>query len=310
MAPADGEAATGGMAMQISSITLAEGVRAPDVSVMAKIDKFAIDQTALLDADLSIAPTIDLQALSEEREKAKRTLTFLIEPGLTLTEADRAGFISNVEAIRPVVSAQLALPQQQTNADGSQGANAITPLITDINTQIRSSQEGIKNQGITIAQILMAGLVAHFKGGQQSAGGEQAATPLADALMTNLSTQFTTTQNMFYAVGFGPAKSVESGFKGYGYTGLSSGLLDALTTGIRADAENYMQRGATIAGYVQAGMNQQFSAETGVRSAIAAGAAWGAAFMSGVFDALDGAGFVDQITTTVIDGITGELEQP
>lgn len=261
MAPAEGQAVAGGIAMQISSITIADGVRAPDVSVMAKIDKFAIDQTALYDAKISIPVELDL-------------------------------------------------PQQQTNADGSQGANAITPLITSINTQIRGSQEGIKNQGITIAQILMAGLVAYFKGSQQTAGGEQAATPLADALMTNVATQFAATQNMFYAVGFGPAMSVESGFKDYGYTGLSSGLLDALTTGIRADAENYMQRGATIAGYVQAGMNQQFSAETGVRSAITAGAAWGNAFMQGVFEALNGAGFVDQITTNVIDGITGELEQP
>lgn len=247
--------------MRIATIALAEGVRAPDISVMGKIDKFAIDQTALYDAKISIPVELDL-------------------------------------------------PQQQTNADGSQAANAITPLITDINTQIRSSQEQIKNQGITIAQILMAGLVAYFKGSQQTAGGEQAATPLADALMTNVATQFAATQNMFYAVGFGPAMSVESGFKDYGYTGLSSGLLDALTTGIRTDAENYMQRGATIAGYVQAGMNQQFSAETGVRSAITAGAAWGNAFMQGVFEALNGAGFVDQITTNVIDGITGELEQP
>ena len=260
MAPAEGEAATGGMAMQISSITLAEGVRAPDVSVLGKIDKFSIDQTALYDARVSIPVEFDL-------------------------------------------------PQQQTNTDGSAGANAITPLITDINTQIRSSQEEIKNQGITIAMILMAGISAHFRGGQSS-GGEQAATPLADALMTNVSAQFSAVQNMFYAIGFGPAKSVESGFKGYGYSGLSSGLMDALTNGIRADAENYMQRGATIAGYVQSGMNQQFSAEAGVRSAIAAGAAWGNAFMQGVFEALNGAGFVDQISTQVIDGITGELEQP
>ena len=211
--------------------------------------------------------------------------------------------------VHPTVTVDLATQQQQTNEDGSQGANAITPLITGINTQIRGSQEEIKNQGITIAMILMAGIAAHFQGGQ-TAGGEQASTPLADALMTNVSTQFSAAQGMFYAVGFLPAQSVESGFKGYGYTGLSSGLLDALTTGIRADADSYMQRGATIAGYVQAGMNQQFSAETGVRSAIAAGAAWGNAFMQGVFEALNGAGFVDQISTQVIDGITGELEQP
>jgi hypothetical protein len=309
MAPAEGEAATGGIAIQISSITLAEGVRAPDVSVMAKIDKFAIDQTALLDADLSIAPTIDLQAVSEEREKAKRALTFLIEPGLTLTEADRAGFISNVEAIRPVVSVQLALPEQQTNADGSQGANAITPLLQSINTQTRASTDGIMREGASIAMILVAGLIAHFKGGQQS-GGEQAATPIADALMTSVSAQFMATQNMFYAVGFGPASSVESGFKNYAYDGLSSGLLDALTNGIRADADAYMQRGATIAGYVQKGIGDGFSSDIGIRSAVTAGGVWGNAFVQGALNAINAAGFVDQITTAVVDGITDQVEQP
>ncbi len=309
MAPAEGEAATGGVAMQISSITLAEGVRAPDVSVMAKIDKFAIDQTALLDADLSIAPTIDLQAVSEEREKAKRALTFLIEPGLTLTEADRAGFISNVEAIRPVVSVQLALPEQQTNADGSQGVNAITPLLQSINTQTRAGTDGIMREGASIAMILVAGLIAHFKGGQQS-GGEQAATPIADALMTSVSAQFMATQGMFYAVGFGPASSVESGFKGYAYDGLSSGLLDALTNGIRADADAYMQRGATIAGYVQKGIGDGFSSDIGIRSAVTAGGVWGNAFMQGALNAINAAGFVDQITTAVVDGITDQVEQP
>jgi hypothetical protein len=309
MAPAEGEAATGGMAMQISSITLAEGVRAPDVSVMAKIDKFAIDQTALLDADLSIAPTIDLQAVSEEREKAKRALTFLIEPGLALAEADRAGFIFNVEAIRPVVAVQLALPEQQTNADGSQGANALTPLLQSINTQTRAGTDGIMREGASIAMILVAGLIAHFKGGQQS-GGEQAATPIADALMTSVSAQFMATQGMFYAVGFGPASSVESGFKGYAYDGLSSGLLDALTNGIRADADAYMQRGATIAGYVQKGIGDGFSSDIGIRSAVTAGGVWGNAFMQGALNAINAAGFVDQITTAVVDGITDQVEQP
>jgi hypothetical protein len=309
MAPAEGEAATGGMAMQISSITLAEGVRPPDVSVMAKIDKFAIDQTALLDADLSIAPTIDLQAVSEEREKAKRALTFLIEPGLTLTEADRAGFISNVEAIRPVVSVQLALPEQQTNADGSQGVNAITPLLQSINTQTRAGTDGIMREGASIAMILVAGLIAHFKGGQQS-GGEQAATPIADALMTNVSAQFMATQNMFYAVGFGPAASVESGFISYGYSGLSDGLLESLTNGIRADADAYMQRGATIAGYVQKGIGDGFSSDIGIRSAVTAGGVWGNAFMQGALNSINAAGFVDQITTAVVDGITDQVEQP
>jgi hypothetical protein len=618
MAPAEGEAATGGMAMQISSITLAEGVRAPDVSVMAKIDKFAIDQTALLDADLSIAPTIDLQAVSEEREKAKRALTFLIEPGLALAEADRAGFISNVEAIRPVVSVQLALPEQQTNAavdffafDGSipvetvnradlvtftnvlpveqvnraklvvflselpteqidrsalvafvsevskeeidrsglvsflselpteqvdrstligyinspatetvdrseliSFANAlpvenidrsalisflgsvpseavdrqtlvsylnsvptetidranvvaflgnvpseqvdrtalvayigavpiftvdlskvvefageavkaaqdklysflygpsperpdtmpgitdsgpyaidiqaqlspaayqsyldykaeveanpptimpmlqapgqrlgdveslgtvdvtanitkfdvtaqideaalasltapivyapqsdaqadfITPLVTGLTTQIGANQDQIGAQGASVAQIIIAGMIAAFQGTQQ--GGETT-TAISDALFFAVNTQFTTAQSSFFTVGGIPAVAVESGFKGYAYDGLSSGLLDALTNGIRADADAYMQRGATIAGYVQKGIGDGFSSDIGIRSAVTAGGVWGNAFVQGALNAINAAGFVDQITTAVVDGITDQVEQP
>lgn len=207
------------------------------------------------------------------------------------------------------VSAQMD-EQAFSSLQGGTNADFMAPLLSSVSGQVSANQDGLQAQGATVAQIIMAGLIAYLKGTQQASGGEQASTPLADALMTNVSTQFGATQNMFYAIGFGPAKSVESGFKGYGYSGLSSGLMDALTNGIRADAENYMQRGATIAGYVQSGMNQQFSAEAGVRSAIAAGAAWGNAFMQGVFEALNGAGFVDQISTQVIDGITGELEQP
>lgn len=230
-----------------------------------------------------------------------------VQTHLAITVEEIQKFKTLVDAaVHPTVGVTLSLPQQA----GVDGGSAITPLITSINSQIRSETDGFMREGATVAQIIMAGLSAYLKGQQQSAGGEQAATPLAGALMTNVSAQFGATQNMFYAIGFGPAAAVESGFKGYSYTGLSSGLLDGITSSIRADAENYMQRGATIAGYVQAGMAQQFSAESGVRSAISAGAAWGSAFMQGVFGELSGAGFVDQISTQVIDGITGELEQP
>lgn len=308
----EGETATGGISVKITEIAVAEGARAPDISVLAKIDKFAIDQTALYDADLSITPTVDLVAASEEREKLKRTLTFSIEPGLFITEADRLGLQSSIESIQPTIQVALAIPEQQVNADGSQGANAITSLLTGINTQIRTQQDGIKREGSTIAQIIMAGIIAHFQAGQQSGGAEGggAATPIADALLTAVSTQFSTMSGTFYAAGFGPAGSVESGFKAYQYDGLSAGLLGSLTNSIRADADAYMQRGATIAQYVQKGINDGFTGELGIRSAILAGGAWGTAFMQGALDAISAAGFADQIATQVVDSITAGVEQP
>jgi cell division protein ZapA (FtsZ GTPase activity inhibitor) len=231
-----------------------------------------------------------------------------VQTHLAITVEEIEKFKTLIDAaVHPTVQVALALPEQQMNADGSQGANAITPLLQSINTQTRASTDGIMREGASVAQILIAGMIAHMKGGQ---GGEQAATPLADALMTNASAQFMATQNMFYAVGFGPAASVESGFISYGYSGLSDGLLESLTNGIRADADAYMQRGATIAGYVQKGIGDGFSSDIGIRSALTAGGTWGNAFMQGALNAINAAGFVDQITTAVVDGITDQVEQP
>jgi hypothetical protein len=192
-------------------------------------------------------------------------------------------------------------PQSDAQAD------FITPLVTGLTTQIGANQDQIGAQGASVAQIIIAGMIAAFQGTQQ--GGE-ATTTISDALFFAVNTQFTTAQSSFFTVGSIPAVAVESGFKGYAYDGLSSGLLDALTNGIRADADAYMQRGATIAGYVQKGIGDGFSSDIGIRSAVTAGGVWGNAFMQGALNAINAAGFVDQITTAVVDGITDQVEQP
>jgi hypothetical protein len=192
-------------------------------------------------------------------------------------------------------------PQSDAQAD------FITPLVTGLTTQIGANQDQIGAQGASVSQIIIAGMIAAFQGTQQ--GGE-ATTTISDALFFAVNTQFTTAQSSFFTVGSIPAVAVESGFKGYAYDGLSSGLLDALTNGIRADADAYMQRGATIAGYVQKGIGDGFSSDIGIRSAVTAGGVWGNAFMQGALNAINAAGFVDQITTAVVDGITDQVEQP
>jgi hypothetical protein len=192
-------------------------------------------------------------------------------------------------------------PQSDAQAD------FITPLVTGLTTQIGANQEQIGAQGASVAQIIIAGMIAAFQGTQQ--GGETT-TAISDALFFAVNTQFTTAQSSFFTVGSIPAVAVESGFKGYAYDGLSSGLLDALTNGIRADADAYMQRGGTIAGYVQKGIGDGFSSDIGIRSAVTAGGVWGNAFVQGALNAINAAGFVDQITTAVVDGITEQVEQP
>jgi len=251
-----------GLSASITAFTIAEGVRPADVGVLGVLNQFAIDETALRSAELTVPVKIKL-----EEPKA--------EPGV----------------------------------DPANAPNAITPLITGINTQIRASAEGIKREGATVAQIIIAGIIAHWQAGAGAEGGGAGA--IAAALMTNVATQFTTSQNMFYALGFIPAGSVESGFKAYVYTGMDSGILDSITNGIRTNAANYNQRGATIGAYVQRGLNDSFSGEVGLSLAVAAGAAWGSAFQRGVLNQLAaGSGLVTAITDKVLEGIATEMEQP
>lgn len=214
--------------------------------------------------------------------------------------------------VKPTVEVALAIPQQQTNSDGNEGANAITPLITDINTQIRGSQQQIADQGITIAQIIMAGIAAHFKGGQQSntgAGAAQSATPLADSLLTAVSTQLSTVSNMFYAIGFLPAQNVESGFKGYGYSNMADNLQASIVTAIGAKANDFVTAGTYIGGWIQAGINQSFNAEINLTFAENAGGAWGMAFMKGALSAVGGGTLVQAISDKVIGDLADEMEK-
>lgn len=247
----------------ITYVTVAEDVNVPDIGVMAVLNKFAIDETALRGADLTVPVGIRLE-------------TPTAEPGV----------------------------------DPKDAPSAITPLIQGINAQIRASTTDIKREGASVAQILIAGMIAHWQAGQ-SGEEEGAVGSIAAALMTNVSAQFDASQNMFYALGFIPAGNVEDGFKAHQYTDMDSGILDSITNGIRKNAENYEQRGATIGSYVQRGLNDSFSSEVGVALAVAAGTAWGSAFQRGVLNQLSaGSGIAQAITDKVMADIATELEQP
>lgn len=198
----------------------------------------------------------------------------------------------------------------KVDASGEMLTPMITALIQNVNTQIRHKQGEIKGQGVLAGQYLMAGMTAYLSTAEMDAAGN-AKTSLADALMTKASSQLTATSNMFYALGFIPAGDVESGFKAYDYTDMDRGILEGITVGIRSNADNYTQRGATIGSYVQRGLNDSFNSEVGIALAVAAGAAWGSAFQRGVLNQLGaGGGIVAAITDKVLDGIVTEMEQP
>lgn len=232
--------------------------------------------------------------------------------GLTIEEI--ALFKESVSTlVKPTVEVGLALPQKQAGQEDGAGQNAITPLITDLNTQIRASQEPIRNQGITIAQILVAGMIAHLKGGQQATGGasgEAATTPMADAMMTSLSSQFSATQNMFYAVGFLPASSVESGFKGYEYTGLANSFMEKLTTEIRTIGTDLQQRGGTMASYVQAGFVSAFNSDSFKAQLSGIGELMYTYIELGILAKVNGGALTEAIGTKIINDINAEMEQP
>lgn len=272
-------------------------------------------------------------------------------------------FEDMVEAsIKPTVTVDLQLAEP---AEGSESANAIAPLITNLNTQIRGETEGIKREGATVAQILMAGIIAHFqatkdaqgqqittiadnllanvggqlqtmqgtfyaqgvspaqailsgmeatlKGGQAAMGGgagEGGIGELASALLTNAASQFSMTQNMFYAVGFLPAQGVQDGFKNYEYAGLADSFMEKLTTNIRENGENLKQRGGTMASYVQSGFVTAFNSEAFKAQLIAIGELMYGYLEIGILARVNGGALTNAIASKVVEDLATELEQP
>ena len=196
----------------------------------------------------------------------------------------------------------------QQNADGSVSAPLLTNLIQNINTQIRSKTQEIGDQGKTVASYVLGSLQTALQGGKRADG--QAQTDLATALLGNLSGQFSTLQNQFYAVGFLPAEALQRGFKGFGYTGLAESFRDALTVGVRTISGDLMQRGATMAGYVQSGLIGAFNGEAFKAQLISVGELMYTYIELGILSKVDGGKLATAIGTKVIEDLNAELEKP
>lgn len=211
-----------------------------------------------------------------------------------------------------IVLPPLALPVSLTFGQGAATGEAVSPvdgLIAKLSTDIGANAATFAAQGATVAQIIIAGMIASMKAQQQGNEGGGETNPMATALAGKLNNELTTMQGIFYAAGFGPAQSVESGFAGYAFDNLGNGVLDAVTVAIRKDADNYKQRGGTIATYIQAGINEGFGSNLSFTYAMNAGAAWGEGFMSGALGAIGGSKLAQAISDKVIEDIATEMEK-
>ena len=187
------------------------------------------------------------------------------------------------------------------------------PLSTALITDVVTNAALFASPGTIVAQLIMAAMMAAMKGEQQTTGGgggPAGGAPLAMAMVSNLATQFSANANMFYSMGFIPAQNIETGFKGYSYTGMADSLQAQLSQAIGAKAGEFILTGSYIGGWIQQGINSAFTTEVNLSFAVNAGASWGTAFMKGALSAVGGGTLVQAISDKVVTDIANEMEQP
>lgn len=202
-----------------------------------------------------------------------------------------------------------------TDASGEQSAPLVDAFIQNFNTQARTKTDALKREGQGVASAIIAGATQFLKGQQQGGasgaeGGAQASTDLADAFLTNVRTQFTTTGNMFYTAGWVPATNLQNGFKAFAYEGLAGSFLEALTTNIREKQADFLQRGGTMAAAVQAGFIAGFDSEAFKQQLIDVGKLMYTFIEIGILAQVNGAKLTTAIATKVVEDLNAELEQP
>jgi hypothetical protein len=194
--------------------------------------------------------------------------------------------------------------------DGEILAPIANGLLAGINTQIRGSGDQISSFGTNVANTL-TGSVANGLAAQEDAA-------IATAMVSALNSQFTTAQNMFYAVGQIPAQNVLGGYVGFFSTGYSEGsgtplvtpMVTAINTQIRANTEALRGQGATMASYVINGFAGSFSNETFKNTIIAAGDLMGSYLEIGILSRIRGGALVEAIGAQVLADIADTVEEP
>jgi hypothetical protein len=220
----------------------------------------------------------------------------------TITKFDVAAQIDE-KALSSLTAPIVYAPQDDAQAD------FITPLVGSLASQISANEEQIGAQGATVAQIIIAAIVASFQGDHKGQQGEGQAS-LASAMALSLSTQIVGAEAQFEAVGALSAGFVQGGYKAYQYTGLADSFDSALGAGINAIAANLGQRGGMMAGYVQAGFVGAFSSETFKTQLIAVGELMYKYIEIGMLAQINGGALANAIAAQVVDDMNAEMEQP
>lgn len=215
------------------------------------------------------------------------------------------------DAIKAGVAKNISTTQWQ---DGEIVAPVASGLITAINTQVRGTTEAFKSEGLNVASYIIAGVAS---GWNQTDSNGNATNSIAMGLVGAINSQFSATQNFFYAAGQPAATNVIDGFKGAFGTGtgentdsLVTPMLSAIGTGIRANAEDFRQRGGTMAREVIFGFTSSFNSEQFKSTLIAAGETMGLYLEMGILSRIRGGALVEAIGAQVLADITETIEQP
>lgn len=286
----------------------------------------ALEQTSFLDTMSAIgsaAPTVKVRTLLD-------TVSFGdVFEAITATRFSIAGSVSSfgldvaaldeldtvaagaAERLKSELAKNISTAQF---VDGEIVAPVATGLATAINTQVRGSAESFDNIGRNVSGLILNGVANGWQGTNAEGGSP---TSIAQGLVTEASNQFTQMQGLFYVIGQSPAQSIMSGFQaaltatnadGTTKSQMVDGMLSSITTGIRANSENFRQRGGTIALEMMHGFSTQFGNEDFKNTMIYAGELAAGYLKIGIRRNLNGV--ADEIAAKVMDDFASELEAP
>lgn len=217
-----------------------------------------------------------------------------------------AAFSAQGQAIGSILAAGAV-----TGAEG--GTDIGAGLLSAIATDIAAQSQFFLAQGQTVGAIVKGGVASAFSaaGGADSNG--QAQTDIAMGLVGALNSQFSASQNFFYAAGQTPAFSTLDGFKAtFGQTGegapLVTPMVTALNTQIRMKGQDFQNQGITIAQYVQNGLSVGFNSEAFKTTLISVGESLYASIRTGLIRAADGGDLVESLGAKILADISGTVE--
>jgi len=301
---------------------LFEKVQSTKVTITGSVGSFGVDVAAL--DDLDIIGTGAAIRVKSSIAKAISTTGFdngqIVAPIATGLAAaintqvrGSSDYFRNIG--RTVSGLILAGTNFSTAVPDARASNPIAnQLLGETTRQFNESINLFIAAGNVPAQSVLSGFQAGFVG---TAPDARANTGIAYSLIGEVNRQFGETQNFFYSAGLVPAHSVLDGFQsafsvsnpdGTTKSSLITGMLDSVTQGIRANSENFRQRGATIATDMQFGFANQFGNEDFKNSIIFAGELMAGYLKQGILRNLNGV--ADAISSKVMDDLSSELEAP